>query len=319
MRQRPSYTRLLKPIPSTGQEEARMDALHDVAKHLTTHARFRASPLIIKGGTGLALGYGLPRPSTDLDVTCGGKADKDEVLKAAVEALSRVQGRTFLRTDIKQRGRGFLRLHWEDDGEGVPRRIETKIDVNTEDPAVASHNVVLCNGFRTFTIEAIAESKLNTLVGERPRERARDLYDAAWLIEEHLDSIAPEHRLALWRLVTGSILEDSDEWTALFRGDDIMSRSSLDEVWDSLDANLNCDPIVLHHEDPDGRLSLESREGEQVLVFNGSLYDGQVVGAFREAGAASRWLKRVDPHQSLPTLEGAAYRDDSGSGSPGGP
>ena len=296
-----------------------MDALHDVAKHLTTHGRFRNSPLVIKGGTGLALGYGLPRPSTDLDVTCGGKADKDEVLKAAVEILSRVQGRTFLRTDIKQRGRGFLRLQWKDDEEGVPRRIETKIDVNTEDPVVAPHNVVLCNGFRTFTIEAIAERKLSTLVGDRPRERARDLYDAAWLVEEHLDSIAPEHRLALWKLVTGSILEDSEEWTDLFRTDDIMSRSSLDEVWDSLDANLSCDPIVLHHEDPDGRLSVESRGGKHVLVFSGSLYDGQEIGSFEQPATALHWLKRVDPHRSLPTPEGAAYRDDSGSGSPGGP
>ena len=189
-------------------------------------------------------------------------------------------------------------------------REEARMDV------VASHNVVLCHGFRTFTIEAIAESRLNTLVGDRPRERAPDLYDAAWLVEEHLDSIAPEHRLAMWQLVTGSILEDSDEWTALFRADDIMSRSSLDEVWESLDANLSCDPIVLHHEDPDGGLSLEIREGRHVLVFSGSLHDGQEVGAFKQPGDAARWLKRVDPHQSLPRLEAPANRNDSGTGRP---
>lgn len=140
-----------------------MAALHAVAKQLTTHARFQASPLVIKGGTGLALAYGLPRPSTDLDVTCRGKADKEQVLAAAVEALGPVAGRTFLRTDIKQRGRGFLRLQWEDDDDGGKRRFETKIDVNTEDPVAAPDNTVVRNEFRTFKIETIAESKLNTL------------------------------------------------------------------------------------------------------------------------------------------------------------
>lgn len=138
-------------------------------------------------------------------------------------------------------------------------------------------------------------------------------------MEQHFDSIAPEYRLALWQLVTGAILDESDAWTSLFRADDIMSRSSLEEVWDSLEDNLSCDPIVLHHEDPHGTLSLVSRGGGQVMLFSGSVYDGQEIGVFEHPEAASRWLKQIDPHQTLPALKTSAYRNDSGAGSPSGP
>ena len=297
-----------------------MDALHVVAKRLTMHPAFRASPLVVKGGTGLALGYGLPRPSTDLDVTCSGKASKERVLAAALDALSQASGRTFLRADVKQRGRGFVRLQWEDEGDGMKVRIDTKIDVNTEDPVAIPANTVMRNGFRTFSLGAIAESKLNTLVGERARTQARDLFDAAWLMERHMDAVPPEQRLCLSALVSGPILDAFTEWSALFKRDDIMSKSSFDEVWESLEANLSCDPVVLFHQFPDGGLSFDEREGRHILLFSGGVYDGHEIGHFESSEAALAWLGRVDPDRTLPApTMTPSYTSDWDSGSPSGP
>lgn len=104
-----------------------MEALHEIAQILTEDPRFRDSPLIVKGGTSLALGYGLPRPSTDLDITCQGRPNKEQVLAVAVTGLSRTGDRSFTRTDIKQRGRGFLRLQWDDRADNATRRVETRL------------------------------------------------------------------------------------------------------------------------------------------------------------------------------------------------
>ena len=217
MRQRIDGAPSLVPIAPTADERARMDALHSVAKALTVDPRFRAHPLVVKGGTGLALAYGLPRPSTDLDLTCFGRVDKARVLEAAVTALSETRRRKFLRTDIKQRGHGYLRLHWEDETAAGARRIETKIDVNTGDPLAVPDNWGMHNGFRVFSLRTLAWTKLNTLVEEDGvRERARDLYDAAWLMETHMDCVSARQRVALWEVVRGLVLERCEQWTLLF-------------------------------------------------------------------------------------------------------
>ena len=57
MRQRLDNARRLEPIVPTEEEKMRMDALHKVAVGVTSDARFRRSPLVVKGGTGLVLAY----------------------------------------------------------------------------------------------------------------------------------------------------------------------------------------------------------------------------------------------------------------------
>ena len=189
MRQRLDNARRLEPIVPTEEEKMRMDALHKVAVGVTSDARFRRSPLVVKGGTGLVLAYDLPRPSTDLDLTCLGRVDKEKVLQTAVEVLGRKRGRMFTRADIKQRGHGYIRLQWEENSVKGKFAIETSIDVLSEDALATNENTVLRNGFRALSLPVMAETKLQTLVGVKTRRRARDLYGAVRLNLVHRQNL----------------------------------------------------------------------------------------------------------------------------------
>ena len=277
-----------------------MAGLHEVARELTNHPRFQNTPLVVKGGTGLALAYGLPRPSTDLDLTSFGRPDKERILRVAVEALSRVGGREFTRADVKQRGHGYIRLQWEDGQASGVRRRETKIDVSSEDSLARPKNTEVLNGFRTFSMRTLAQTKLNTLIGTQPRDRARDLYDAAWIMENHMEAVAPKFRIALATITFGSIVDMAANWNALFTDDSIMSRVSFDAVWDNLSASLDHDPIILFDQDPSANLVVEQEGGSLVLVFRGHDSEPTPIGKFDDQRSLSQWLAEIDPQGVLP-------------------
>ena len=150
---------------------ARVDQTSFVPAHTTNS---------LKGGTGLALGYGLTRPSTDLDITCGSGISKEKVVDVAYALLSRDHNRKITRADVNQKGRGYVRLNWTDHEDGKEIHHETKVDVNVNDDLGGVTNYEIRNEIRVLNIWNIADSKLDTLTGERPREQARDMYDAAW-------------------------------------------------------------------------------------------------------------------------------------------
>ena len=103
---------------------ARVDQTSFVPAHTTNS---------LKGGTGLALGYGLTRPSTDLDITCGSGISKEKVVDVAYALLSRDHNRKITRADVNQKGRGYVRLNWTDHEDGKEIHHETKVDVNVND------------------------------------------------------------------------------------------------------------------------------------------------------------------------------------------
>ncbi len=289
----------------------RMDALHKIAVGLTSDARFRHGPLVVKGGTGLVLAYDLPRPSTDLDLTCLGRVDKEKVLQTAVEVLGRERGRTFARADIKQRGHGYIRLQWEDNSVKGKFAIETSIDVLSEDALATIENTVLRNGFRVFSLPVMAETKLQTLVGVKTRRRARDLYDAAWLMENHMEVVAPATRLRLWKQMEVDVLENLNEWEEAFFGDEIMARATLDEVWDNLDSSLRRDPVVMHHDAPEGSFCLEKKDESVVLYFGGGNAPEKPVGQFESNEGALGWLDIIDPDHTLPRPNASAMDEEN--------
>ena len=123
----------LPVIQPKAKEQILMNVLHALARELTKHRSFQHTPLIVKGGTGLALGYGLTRPSTDLDITCGSGISKEKVVDVAYALLSRDHNRKITRADVNQKGRGYVRLNWTDHEDGKEIHHETKVDVNVND------------------------------------------------------------------------------------------------------------------------------------------------------------------------------------------
>ena len=316
MRRRIDAAPALAAIVPTDAERACADALRQIARALT-HAPggVAATPLVVKGGTGLALGYGLPRPSNDLDISCAAGVNKERVLDAAVAALGHVPERHFTLVDVKRRGRGYLRLQWEDrhaDGSVVTTR--TKIDVDAGNPLATPANTVLVDGVRVYALPVLAAMKLDTLTGARPREASRDLYDAAWLLEQYFEEVAPQQRIALWE-VHNEILEQAAAWTDKFDDDAVTERSSFDAVWDSLDSSLSCDPVVLQHVDPGGIMVIEEDAAGARLFFEGELFSRQPVGAFEDRAAALLWLERVS--DALHPVPAVRVADDGPLPSPG--
>ena len=158
-------------------------------------------------------------------------------------------------------------------------------------------------------LRLLAQSKLNTFVGTSTREKARDLYDAAWLMENHFESIVPNQRIGLWKALDGPLLEKAGEWRGFFSEDDIMSRASFDDTCENLSASLDCDPMVLWHQDPQGTFALESRNEQHILISSSGTFRGQVIGEFEDRTSAERWLRQIDPERRLPPLQESTRRN----------
>ena len=293
----------LPVIQPKAKEQILMNVLHALARELTKHRSFQHTPLIVKGGTGLALGYGLTRPSTDLDITCGSGISKEKVVDVAYALLSRDHNRKITRADVNQKGRGYVRLNWTDHEDGKEIHHETKVDVNVNDDLGGVTNYEIRNEIRVLNIWNIADSKLDTLTGERPREQARDMYDAAWLMHNHMEVIAPWRRLALRRLLDRLSEDDMDMWEAKFIEDDIISRVDFNNVWLNLNESLEFDPVVLHSQYPNGALQFLVENRSCLMRFIGCEGGDREIGVFDDIADAQRWLGEVGSEQDLPAIE----------------
>lgn len=188
----------LRPINPEPSEQALMEVLAVIVRQLATHRQLRGSPhgqapLAVKGGTGLVMGLGLTRPSTDLDIDVSKRSLTPSALADAVrEIVGELPDVNLERCDVKQHGRGYMRLWFRK--EGLDARVETKIDMLVCDGGRAHpqwearpngidpNSVNWVGGAPIYKKNVLIAKKLNTLIGERTRQQARDLYDAAWIL-----------------------------------------------------------------------------------------------------------------------------------------
>lgn len=131
----------LSPIAFEPDEQALMEVLEEIARQLPKHRVLRdtangEAPLAVKGGTGMVMGLGLTRPSTDLDIDVSMRSLTPTSLSVAVrEIAGSLPGFTVERCDVKQHGRGYIRLWMQK--EGWDGRIQSKIDM--QDATVGRH------------------------------------------------------------------------------------------------------------------------------------------------------------------------------------
>ena len=252
----------LRPIKPEPNEQALMDALAAIACRLAAHRLLRGcppgeAPLAVKGGTGMVMGLGLTRPSTDLDIDVSKRSLTSTVLSDAVrEIASGLPGMTVERCDVKQHGRGYVRLWLR--REGLDERLETKVDMQVCDGGQAHpHSEARPNGIDPDSVdwssggpiykkEVLIAKKLNTLVGDRTRQQARDLYDAAWILCNHPECVAGESLRRLDAYANNLSSREEAEWQQLFLQDLILSRVDFTETWlvltERLDALLRRPP-----------------------------------------------------------------------------
>ena len=237
----------LRPIKPEPGEQALMDALTAIAHQLATHRLFHDSPpgeapLAVKGGTGMVMGLGLTRPSTDLDIDVSKRSLTPAALADAVrEIAGGLPGIAVERCDVKQHGRGYMRLWMR--REELEDMLETKIDMQVCDGGRAHphwearpngidpNSVAWVDGAPIYKRDVLIAKKLNTLVGEHTRQQARDLYDAAWILCNHPQCVARDSLRRLDAYANNLSPNEESNWETLFSEDPIMSRADFTETW----------------------------------------------------------------------------------------
>jgi len=237
----------LSPIMFEPDEQALMEVLKEIAGQLAKHRVLRGTPngeapLAVKGGTGMVIGLGLTRPSTDLDIDVSKRSLTPAALSVAVrEIADGLPGFAVERCDVKQHGRGYIRLWIK--REGPDGRFQTKIDMQVCDGkrvhpqsvarpnGICPESVDWVQGAPIYRGDVLIAKKLNTLVGENARQQARDLYDAAWILCNHPQSVPHESLHRLDAYVNNLSSSEEAQWERLFKQDHIMSRADFMDTW----------------------------------------------------------------------------------------
>ncbi|OOQ29671.1 nucleotidyl transferase AbiEii/AbiGii toxin family protein [Helicobacter pylori] len=143
------------------------------------------TPMVLKGGTALYLGYGLNRFSEDLDFDCHKKINLLGRVKSAIPN-SIILNDIHIKKDTGSVGRYMVRYATKDNKEEQTLKLEISY---RDAPKESEVNVI--EGMRIAKIERIIDNKLCACFdGEHTRTKARDLFDLHFLAkhyEEHFN------------------------------------------------------------------------------------------------------------------------------------
>lgn len=143
------------------------------------------TPLVLKGGSALYLGYGLNRFSEDLDFDSLKKLNLLNKIKSSAPpdiAIDDIQ----IKKDTDTVSRYIVHYHIQ----GTNIKDFLKLEVSYRTP-VNDEQVVIKDGIRLLSIERIIDNKLKAAYdGESVRTKTRDLFDLHFLASkysEHFD------------------------------------------------------------------------------------------------------------------------------------
>ena len=209
----------------------RRGALLVLCQEISAELEQRRIPHALKGGTALKIGYGLIRPSTDADFEGDEKVVAKELVQAALKTNKEYE---LVRTGVNWFGRGSISVTMKD------RKTNEKIKIGFDyrmtgtlpgmPDRIPEEDVVTIAGIKMYNIRTMAARKLNTLIGDKPREEARDIFDAAFLVEQYRKELSDEIRSKLNTWAKGVTGDKKKKLEAKFRKDGIMRRSSLEDT-----------------------------------------------------------------------------------------
>ena len=141
------------------------------------------TPLVLKGGTALYLGYGLNRFSEDLDFDSAKKINLlNRIKSAAPQGIS--IDHINVKKDTETVSRYIVKYHVKETG----KKDTLKLEVSYRTP-VPDEQVVVKDGIRFASVGVIIDNKLNAAFdGENTRTKGRDLFDLHFLAGQY-----PEH------------------------------------------------------------------------------------------------------------------------------
>ena len=197
-------------IPFTPDEKQRERDLRELGQAFQKVMDSRSNNTALKGGTALRFQMGLPRPSTDLDFEGDQRINVRRAVKKAVELAF---GRGTYRIGWNWLKRGGVQLQPK---RRHDRKLKSKVDYQKMGtfvdmpPMVPMTKVKRQDGINIYNERELVHKKLGTMIGPgRTRQRARDIYDTGWLVNErpHLISRENDRLLKEWagKLTRGDI------------------------------------------------------------------------------------------------------------------
>jgi len=166
---------------------------HIALMQMVTQKIQEQKPYVLKGGTALMLAYGLDRFSEDLDFDVysdfkgSHKANLSSVLKNIKENNFKVRNISIRKdTDTVNR----YRLNYQN---SLNNEASLKIEISYRTP-LDRENAIFKNGIYVLPIEKIAGFKINSVLdmNNDSRTKARDLYDANFIIKNYPNAVSDE-------------------------------------------------------------------------------------------------------------------------------
>lgn len=166
---------------------------HIALMQMVTQKIQEQKPYVLKGGTALMLAYGLDRFSEDLDFDV--YSDLRGSHKASLSpTLKNIKGENFLVNDVVVRKDtdtvNRYRINYQN---SLDDEASLKIEVSYRTP-LDRDEAVFRNGIYVLPIEKIAEFKINSVLdmNNDSRTKARDLYDANFIIKNYPNTVSDE-------------------------------------------------------------------------------------------------------------------------------
>ena len=151
--------------------------------------RMQDTPFVLKGGTALALLYGLDRHSVDLDFDVG-RAKRVSIKRYVRAGMqdANVPMSAFKLGRPMWRGRRY-RAHYLNPDSGKNRVLTVELSSRKRP---RPEDVVVLDGIRTYRISALFDQKMNAA---DDRTKGRDLFDLGFLAETYGDRLSNEQIL----------------------------------------------------------------------------------------------------------------------------
>lgn len=222
-------------IPFTPEEVTRDEDLKRIGRAYQAKMDRQDNPCALKGGTALRLKIGLPRPSTDLDFEGDGPVNLRRSVRNAIEQAGLTNK---YRVGVNWGWRGTVRIRPARAGlaSSGPTRLDyrrtgTKPNMPERVPLDRCERV---DGILIYTDDELIRRKLATVAGDKPHRKARDIYDAGWIVTEHAGLISVHECRALKKWMASATRAAVNQIKGRMRRDSVIRRVDADEVWSRL-------------------------------------------------------------------------------------
>ena len=196
------------------------------------------NPCALKGGTALRFQTELSRPSTDLDFEGDRRVSVRKTLVKAMAAAA-PDGPYRIGRDFLWRGTVAMTVHDAQAGDVRSavdyRKTGSRSGMPDKVPLERCERV---RGINIYTPSELVNRKLHTIVGAQPRQLARDIYDAAWIVSERPDLLQQADAAKLREWIENVTPRRREQLQNRLQQEELTARVSANDIWEALETGI---------------------------------------------------------------------------------